>query len=95
MSSSVTTTRFSRGWRAIRPGRSSSFSLACFSLSRMAAAPSKSWSLIARFLLALDLLDLDLDSLTSGGRVMVPMRAREPASSITSMALSGRKRSVI
>ena len=29
-------------------------------------------------------------SLTSGGRVIVPMRAREPASSIRSMALSGR-----
>jgi hypothetical protein len=33
--------------------------------------------------------------LTSGGRVMVPMRAREPASSITSIALSGKNRSVM
>src|SRR2546430_9072298 len=31
--------------------------------------------------------------LTSGGRVIVPIRAREPASSMRSMALSGRYRS--
>ena len=49
--------------RAIRSGRLSSFSLACFSLSRRAAAPSKSWALIARFLVALDVLDLRLDVL--------------------------------
>ena len=33
-------------------------------------------------------------SFTSGGRVIAPMRARAPASSITSIALSGRKRPV-
>ena len=34
-------------------------------------------------------------SLTSGGRVIALMRARAPASSITSIALSGRKRPVM
>jgi hypothetical protein len=33
--------------------------------------------------------------LVSGGRVIVPMRAREPDSSITSIALSGKNRSVM
>ena len=52
-------------------------------------------SLDRRFLLDADLLDLRFSiSFTSGGRVIAAMRAREPASSITSMALSGRKRPV-
>src|ERR1035441_4989160 len=47
------------------------------------------------FLLGLDLPNLVSRPLTSGGRVIVPMRARDPASSITSMALSGKNRSVM
>ena len=81
--------------RAIRSRMRSSFSLACFSLSRSAAAFSKSCSLIAAsFSTRISSISASM-SLTSGGRVIAPMRAREPASSITSMALSGRKRPVI
>ena len=53
MSSSSTLTRFSS--RVVRQSfrTASSFSLACFSLSRIEAAPSKSWFLMARSFLAL------------------------------------------
>ncbi len=44
------------------------------------------------FLLLVELLDLAVDSFRSGGRVMALRRTRAPASSITSMALSGRQR---
>ena len=90
MSSSSTLTRFSSrlDFQALRTA--SCFSLACFSLSRMAAAPSKSCSLMAfSFRVLISSISASM-SLTSGGRVIAPMRAREPASSIRSMALSGR-----
>ena len=66
MSSSSTLTRFSS--RVVRHSfrTASSFSLACFSLSRMDAAPSKSWFLMARSFLALDLLDLGLEPFDLG-----------------------------
>ena len=45
---------------------------------------------------AFDFLDLGFNALSiSGGRVIVPMRAREPASSRTSIALSGKNLSVM
>ena len=95
MSSSSTFTRFSSRvvFHALK--NDSSFSLACFSLSRIAAAPSKSCSLIARSLRVLISSISTSSCFTSGGRVIAPMRAREPASSITSMALSGRNRPVM
>ena len=81
--------------RAIRFSSVSSFSFACFSLSRIWAAPSKSWFLIAfSFLPLISSISASI-ALTSGGRVIVLMRAREPASSNTSIALSGKNRSVM
>ena len=92
MSSSVTTTsRSSRCWRHCSRIFSRS-SLAFFSLSRKAAAFSKSWALIAASLSVRIASIFCSISLISGGRVIAPMRARAPASSMTSMALSGRKR---
>jgi hypothetical protein len=73
----------------------SSFSFVCFSLSRSEAAFSKSWALIApSFSTRMVSISFSM-SFTSGGRVIELMRARAPASSMTSMALSGRKRPVI
>jgi len=47
------------------------------------------------FLLRADLVDLLAQSLEVGRRLSVVMRARAPDSSITSIALSGRKRPVM
>jgi hypothetical protein len=47
------------------------------------------------FFLALDLIQLAFERFDFGGRVIAPMRAREPASSMRSIALSGKKRSVM
>ncbi len=59
MSSSSTTTRFSsRAGAPVRAGRVSSFSLACFSLSRICGRAFEILVLDGAFLLALDLLDL-------------------------------------
>ena len=63
MSSSVTTTSFSSRDSRHSVRMRSSFSLACFSLSRRAAAFSKSWALMVAFLLGADGLDLLLDVL--------------------------------
>ena len=90
MSSSEITTRLSALAAFHSSMEVSRFSLACFSSSRMAAARSKSCSLIASSFFSLISSILCSSSLISGGRVIVLMRAREPASSMTSIALSGR-----
>ena len=64
-------------------------------LVAQAAAFSKSWALIAAsFSTRISSISVSI-SFTSGGRVIVLMRARAPASSMTSIALSGRKRPVM
>ena len=95
ISSSPTTTRFSSPLARHSLSSVSSFSFACFSWSRIWAAPSKSWFLMAfSFLPLISSISASI-ALTSGGRVIVVMRAREPASSSTSIALSGKNRSVM
>src|SRR5271165_1796077 len=92
ISSPVTmTSRSSRHPSKIR----SSLSLVCFSESRNAPAFSKSWALIASSFSERIVSMFFSISFTSGGRVIALMRARAPASSMTSIALSGRKRPVI
>ena len=92
MSSSVTITSFSSRCSRQSERIFSSRSLACFSVSRSEAAFSKSCALMAAsFSTRMSSISFSI-SFTSGGRVMAPMRARAPASSITSMALSGRNR---
>ena len=94
ISSSPTTTSFSSRWVRHSDMIFSSLSRACFSLSRSPAAFSKSCALIAAsFCPRISSISTSRD-FTSGGRVMFWMRARAPASSITSMALSGKKRPV-
>ena len=67
----------------------------CFSWSRNFAASSKCCSAIA-FSFCPQIASISFVRFsTSGGRTSAPMRAREPASSITSIALSGRKRPVM
>ena len=75
----------SRAW----PSAASS----CFSLSRSAAAFSKSCASIADSLSRRTSAIFSSNSRRSGGAVIRRMRIREPASSIRSIALSGRKRS--
>ncbi len=65
----------------------------CFSLSRREAAFSKSWESIADSLSRRTPAIFSSNSRRSGGAVIRRMRIREPASSIRSIALSGRKRS--
>src|SRR5438876_1161114 len=65
------------------------------SWSRSAAAFSKFWSRTAFSLSPLMCSSFALSAATSGGGTWVASRARAPASSITSIALSGRKRSVM
>ncbi len=59
-------------------------------LSRSSAAFSKSWSLMAWSFSLASLATFASSSLSSGGAVRRRMRRRAPASSIKSMALSGR-----
>jgi len=92
MSSAVTTTSFSSRSSRHLVRMASSFSLVCFSLSRSAAAFLKILCFDSPFLFNPNLFDLFLDVLHVGGRVIALMRARAPASSITSIALSGRNR---
>ena len=95
MSSAVTTTSLSSRSSRHLFRMASSFSFVCFSLSRSAAAFSKSCALIApSFSKRISSISFSI-SFTSGGRVMALMRARAPASSMTSIALSGRNRPVI
>ncbi|CAM5258753.1 hypothetical protein SALBM217S_09309 [Streptomyces griseoloalbus] len=65
----------------------------CFSLSRSEAAFSKSCESIADSLSRRTPAIFSSNSRRSGGAVIRRMRIREPASSIRSIALSGRKRS--
>ena len=62
-------------------------------LSRSSAAFSKSWPLMASSFSPASLAIFWSSSLSSGGAVRRLMRKRAPASSIRSMALSGRLRS--
>jgi hypothetical protein len=64
-------------------------------VSRSAAARSKFWSRTAASFSAFTFSSCVLRSATSGGGTCAASRARAPASSITSIALSGRKRSVM
>ncbi len=74
---------------------SSSCLRSSFSLSRKRAAFSYSWPLMAEdFSLTVFSISASL-SLNWGGACDVCRRAREPASSMRSMALSGRKRSLM
>ena len=66
-----------------------------FSSSRRRAASSKFWAEMAESLSVRSLRSLSSISRSSSGSVMLRMRMRAPASSMTSMALSGRKRSWI
>ena len=65
------------------------------SRSRSDAARSKFWSRTASSLSTLTLSRSPLSAATSAGGACDASRARAPASSITSMALSGRNRSVM
>ncbi len=65
------------------------------SLSRSAAARSKFWSRTASSLSRFTFSRSALRLATSAGGTCEASRARAPASSMTSMALSGRKRSVM
>lgn len=65
----------------------------CFSLSRREAAFSKSCESIADSLSRRTPAIFSSNSRRSGGAVIRRMRIRDPASSIRSIALSGRKRS--
>ncbi len=65
------------------------------SWSRNAAARSKFWSRTASSLSRLIASSFSLRSETSGGGTCAASRARADASSITSIALSGRNRSVM
>ena len=65
----------------------------CFSLSRSEAAFSKSCASIADSFSRRTSAIFSSNSRRSGGAVIRRMRSREPASSIRSIALSGRKRS--
>ena len=67
--------------------------MSCFSSSRRRAAASKSWPSMAPSLRRRTSPILSSNSRRSGGAVIRRMRSREPASSIRSMALSGRNRS--
>ena len=78
-----------------------SFSLAsflaisCFSLSRSWAAFSKSWESIADSLSRRTCAIFSSYSRKSGGAVIRRIRIRDPASSIRSIALSGRNLSLM
>ena len=65
------------------------------SWSRRAAARSKFWSRTASSFWTFTFSSCAFSSDTSGGGTCDASRARAPASSITSIALSGRNRSVM
>ncbi len=70
-------------------------SISCFSLSRSEAAFSKSWESMADSFSRLTSAMRSSKSRRSGGAVIRRMRIREPASSIRSIALSGRNLSLM
>ena len=95
MSSPVTVTCLSSRSSRHRAKIVSSFSLVCFSLSRSPAAFSKSCALIASsFSMRMTSISLFDFFHVGRSRHRVDARAR-PASSITSIALSGRNRPVM
>ena len=75
--------------------RESSFCCISFSLSRRSAAFSKSCAFMASFFSAAVISIALSSSFISGGAVRAPSLTRLHASSTRSIALSGRKRSVI
>ena len=70
------------------------FAVSCFSLSRSAAAFSKSWESMADSFSRRTSAIFSSDSRRPGGAVIRRIRIRAPASSIRSIALSGRNRSL-
>jgi len=95
MSSSSIVTRFSSRAFFHCSVACSCLARSCFSLSRNLAASSKCCSLIAfSFWAQTSSISLVRPSM-SGGRLSAAIRAREPDSSMTSIALSGRKRPVM
>jgi len=70
-------------------------SISCFSVSRSAAAFSKSWESMADSFSRRTSAIFSSNSRRSGGAVMRRIRIRDPASSIRSIALSGRNRSLM
>ncbi|CPU67578.1 Uncharacterised protein [Mycobacteroides abscessus] len=74
---------------------SARFAVSCFSLSRRPAAFSKSCASIADSFSRRASAISSSSSLSSGGAVMRRMRRRAPASSMRSIALSGRNRSLM
>ena len=70
------------------------FPVSCFSVSRRAAAFSKSWQSMADSFSRRTWAIFSPDSRRPGGAVIRRIRIRDPASSIRSIALSGRNRSL-
>ena len=89
-STSVTTSRSPAFHDFSRSARSA---MRFFSSSRSDAAFSKSWLSIADSFSRRVFAIFSSNALSSGGAVMRRMRRREPASSMRSIALSGKKRS--
>ena len=75
--------------------RSALAAMSIFSPSRSDAATSKSWASMAPSFLRRTSAIFSSNSRRSGGAVIRRMRSRAPASSIRSIALSGRKRSLM
>ena len=71
------------------------FPVSCFSVSRRAAAFSKSWESIADSFSRRRPAIFSSNSRRPGGAVIRRIRIRDPASSIRSIALSGRNRSLM
>jgi hypothetical protein len=94
MSSSLTSATASMSPAFHSFSRTSLRSISCFSLSRSAAAFSKSWESMADSLSRRTSAIFSSNSRRSGGAVIRRMRIREPASSIRSIALSGRNLSL-
>jgi len=69
--------------------------ISCFSVSRSPAAFSKSWESMADSFSLRTPTIFSSSSRRSGGAVMRRIRIRAPASSIRSIALSGRNLSLI
>ncbi|CAB4803528.1 unannotated protein [freshwater metagenome] len=93
MSSSSTSVTMSRSPAFHVFSRSAFSAMRFFSVSRREAAFSKSWPSIADSFSLRTFAILSSNSRSSGGAVMRRIRKRDPASSIKSIALSGKKRS--
>ena len=95
ISVSVTGYVSSSAWRSHSSLTFSSSSWSFFSRSRSWAAFSKFWDLTTWFFSSLTASMASSSSTTSGGTLMLARWTRAPASSSTSIALSGRCRSVM